>query len=186
VASLSVSTGTFAAVVVAGFVIACLSFVVAAFVGGWQVFAWLMDGRRVRVALVYGAHTGTAAITGKVRTDGSPPDLGQLHWPGSLEEVLGISVTNVGRAPVRIDGYGAPIVGGPVSLNPLADAIGPQLPFRLPPGETEAWYVRMSDVRALISSARAIRETVKPEVRMYVKLGTGDEKHSRRTLRVAS
>ena len=90
-------------------------------------------------------------------------------------EVIGIAVTNVGRAPVRIDKYGAELVRGGMSFHPLRDAIGPDLPFRLPPGETETWYARMQDARTLIYATERIRSDVSPDVRMLVTLGTGDD-----------
>lgn len=97
-------------------------------------------------------------------------------------EVVGIAVTNVGRAPVRIDRYCIALVRGGFSVYPVGNAIGPTLPYRLPPGETEVWLADAQDARALISATRSIGRIASDDVRMEVQLGTGDVKRTRRSL----
>jgi hypothetical protein len=94
-------------------------------------------------------------------------------------------VTNVGRAPVRIDRYGVQLVEGGMSFLPVGDALGPKLPFRLPPGETETWYAKVEDARALVFATRGVVKRVSDDVRMTVELGTGDTKRTRRSIHVA-
>lgn len=94
--------------------------------------------------------------------------------------MIGIAVTNVGRAPVRIDRYSAVLQRGGMSFSPVADAVGPGLPFRLAPGETETWFALADDAHRLGSSMRAIGRNVSDDVFMSVELGTGDTVRTRR------
>lgn len=150
---------------------------------GWQIASWSLDGRRVRVRLLHGAAGPTGHATGPVGRDRRPNDLSSLRVEGfQSQEVIGIAVTNVGRAPVRVDRYGVSLVRGGVSFFPMGDAIGPGLPHRLPPGETEVWLANAQDARALIIAARAAGQRVSRDVRMEVHLGTGDVKRTNRTI----
>lgn len=165
--------------------VACASLVLAAASLGWQVAAWLMDGRRVRVALLHGLRSASGVYSGKVERGGRPRDLASLYGQGIRgTEVIGVAVTNVGRAPVRIDRYSIELTGGGMAYVPIGEAIGPSLPHRLPPGETETWYAEVDAVRALVSATRASGLRVSDDVRAVIELGTGDEKRTRRTLTV--
>lgn len=131
-----------------GLLVACLSFGVAALSLGWQIAVWSLDGRRVRLSLTHGAMGRGGAATGKVARDGRPADLDRVRAEGFTgREVIGVSVTNLGRAPVRVDRYSCELVHGGLSYTPIGDAIGPPLPFRLAPGETETWYALGEDAR---------------------------------------
>lgn len=170
----------------AALLVACTSLALAAASLGWQVAAWQMDGRRTRVTLVHGLMNGRSVYTGKVGRDGRPRDLTSLRRQGiDGPELIGVAVTNVGRAPVRVDRYGIELVKGGYSLTPVAEAIGPELPYRLAPGETETWYARVDSASALVAAARAVGRGPSADVRAVVELGTGDEKRTRRTLKVA-
>lgn len=168
---------------IATFVIACLGLLLAVVSAAWQVFAWTFDGRRVRLRLVHGAIGPAGAVTGPVGRDGRPRDLSRVRAEGFVgEEVIGVSVTNVGRAAVRIDRYGAEVVRGGVALRPVADSLGPDLPYRLPPGETETWFVKARDARALLDAINGVRRGASREIRMSVELGTGDVRRTRRVI----
>lgn len=169
----------------AALLVASSSLVLAAASLGWQVAAWLMDGRRVRVTLLHGLLSAGGVYAGKVERGGRPRDLASLYRQGLHgTEVIGVAVTNVGRAPVRIDRYSIALAEGGMSFTPVADAIGPALPHRLPPGETETWYAEADSARALVSSVRAVGRRASDDVRAVVELSTGDEKRTRRTLTV--
>lgn len=166
-----------------GLLLACLSLAVAALSLGWQIAVWTLEGRRVRLTLTHGAMGFHGSVTGKVARDGRPKDLTQVRAEGfSGEEVIGVAVTNLGRAPVRIDKYSVRMVDGGLEASFLGEAIGPDLPFRLPPGETETWYARASSARALVHAQRTLRPHASGRVRMTVQLGTGDVRLTRRHL----
>lgn len=168
---------------IAAFVLATLSLLIAALSAGWQVYAWVLDGRRVRLTLVHGVFGRGGVATGLVGRDRLPKDVSQVRSEGfDGFEVLGVSVTNVGRAPVRIERYGVELTKGGMSHLPVGDLMGPDLPFRLPPGETETCYAKVEDARPLVYATRGIRRVVSDDVRMVVKLGTGDEKRTRRSV----
>lgn len=169
------------------FAAAILGLLVAAMSLGWQVCSWIYDGRRVRVALVHGVLGQTMVAAGRVGRDRKPRPVAPMRQQGFTgSEVIGIAVTNVGRAPVRIDRYSAGLVRGGMSLSPVGNAIGPALPFRLPPGETETWYAHADDARALIEATRSIGRAASLHVYMSVELGTGDTVRARRTIQLGS
>lgn len=168
---------------VAAFIVAALGLLVAALALGWQIAAWLYDGRRVRVSLVHGAISSSLAVTGKVERDRQPRDLSSSYIPGFVgREVIGIAVTNVGRAPVRIDRCTVVPRIGALSFTAHGNIVGPDLPYRLPPGETETWFVDATDVRALITSNAGTNRRASRDVAMTVVLGTGDSRRTRRTV----
>lgn len=73
---------------------------------GWHITAWALEGRRVRVVLKHGATGRGGVVLGSVDGSGNPRDLGSLREEGFTgPEVLGITVTNIGRAPVTISRY---------------------------------------------------------------------------------
>lgn len=169
--------------IVASFIIAALGLLVAALALGWQIAAWLYDGRRVRLQLVHGAVSPSMAVTGKVGRDRQPKDLSSAYIPGFVgRDVVGVAVTNVGRAPVRIDRCTVVPRVGPLSFTSHGNTVGQALPYRLPPGETETWYVDADDVRALISTNLSRGQTASYDVAMTVELGTGDTKRTRQSV----
>lgn len=164
-----------------GLLLACLSLVIAALSLGWQIAVWTLEGRRVRLTLTHGAMGRGGAVTGKVARNGQPKDLAQVRGEGFTgEELIGIAVTNLGRAPVRIDKYSVRMLDGGMEFSPLGESIGPDLPFRLPPGETETWYARASSARALVYASRGLKPHASARVQMTVQLGTGDVRRTRR------
>lgn len=170
---------------VAAFVVSCVGLIVAALALGWQIASWLLDGRRVRVSLVYGLHAGHGAYTAKIKRGGALPDVERIRRQGyDGKAVLGIVVTNVGRATVRIQNYSLGLASGGWSVTPVADGIGPALPFRLPAGESETWYVDVADAPALLAAARTVHPGIRGRFRMSVELGTGDVKATRASARI--
>jgi hypothetical protein len=170
-------------IAIGALVLAVLSFIASGLSVGWQIASWMMDGRRVRVSLLHGASGPVGSAVGKVGRNRRPRNLASVRAEGFTgNEVVGIAVTNIGRAPLRVDRYGVRLVKGGFSFYPIGEAVGPTLPFRLPPGETETWYANVDDARALVASARAIGHKVPAEIRMEIELGTGDWKRTRRSL----
>jgi hypothetical protein len=168
----------------AAFALAIVSLLVAALSLGWQVASWALSGRRVKVRLLHGVEGRGGFATGLVKRDGSPRRLDSLRaqgWNG--REVLAIEVINVGRSPVTVTSYSVLAVGTGAAYKPVGDAIGPILPYRLEPGESETWYSDMNDARALIHALASINKRAS-KVLMTVTLGTQTERKTRRTLTV--
>lgn len=152
---------------------------------GWQIAAWMLEGRRVRVALRYGLLTQGASATGLVGRDHQPRDLRALRAQGmDGPEVVGITVTNLGRSTVTISQYSVLLVKGGVSLNLFNGGVSSPLPFRLPAGESETRYAPMDDVHALLAAQNTISGHYIRRICMAVELGTGNVKKTRRSLRV--
>ena len=164
---------------IAAFSIACLGLFIAVLSLGWQVASWALEGRRVRVVLKHGAMGPGGSVSGPVECSGRPRDLSAVRAEGFTgTEVLGVTVTNIGRAPVTVSKYSANLVKAGFSFSPIGNRIGPELPFRLPPGESETWYAH-----ALASATATVKRHC-GKVSMSVELGTGDVKTTARFLRV--
>lgn len=178
--------GTVTFIDIATLVIACFGAVMAVLSLGWQIAAWALEGRRVRVVLKHGAIGRGGIVAGSVDGSGKPRDLRSHREQGFTgPEVLGITATNMGRAPVTISRYSATLIGGRLSFTPAGDQIiGPDLPFRLQPGESESWYVEMNTVHAVVDAAAAVDKASSRGVAMTVELGTGDTKKTRHHIRV--
>ena len=170
---------------IAAFVIGCLGFLIAALALGWQIASWALDGRRVKVTLKHGAMGRGGSVVGPVLRSGDPRDLSSVRAEGFLGmEVLGITVANVGRMPVTVRRYSVHAVGAGFAFTPMGEAIGPDLPYRLEPGDSETWYAEMQSARALLSSIRSIGRQAS-RVYMTVELGTGEERRTPTSLRVS-
>lgn len=171
---------------VAAFSVACVAAFIALLSLGWQIAAWRLGGRRVRVVLLHGIRGPHGVVTGKVLRAGKPRDLRQLIQQGFDElEVLGVEVTNVGRVPVTVQSYSAGTTGSVFSFNPVGKHMGPVLPFRIQPGESETWYVDMADVRALVKTVSSVNEEAPRPIAMSVKLGTGQAKTTSTAIRLS-
>lgn len=160
--------------------ISALALLVAALSAGWQFASYALEGRRIKLTLVHGAMGRAGFVVGPVGRGGQPRDLRSVRADGFVgTEVLGVTATNVGRAPVTITQYSVALRRGGFSFRPVGDRIGPELPYRLQPGESETWYAEMQSARALVFASAAVKQ-VSRSVRMTVTLGTGDEKVTRR------
>lgn len=170
-------------VAIAALVVGLASLLIAALSLAWQIASWALDGRRVHVRLLHGTLAQGGVFTGGVGRDRRRRSLSTLTAQGIVgREVLGIAVTNIGRAPVRVDQYSVELARGGMSFSRVGEVIGPTLPFRLPPGESETWFVELVDASALVSAARSTSPRVSADVRMRVQLGTGDTKRTRRSV----
>lgn len=161
--------------------ISAVSLTLAALSLGWQVSLWLLGGRRIRVRLVHGVIGKGGVVSGPVKA-GAKADIASLRTQGfNGPEVLGVQVINIGRLPVTLTSYTVKVFGGGMSYSPLADSIGPSLPFRLEAGESETWYVDFKYVRALASSDQAVGKDVS-RAYMTVDLATKHEKRTRQSV----
>lgn len=165
--------------------LAGLSLLVAALSLGWQIAGYLLEGRRVRVTLLHGSQGHSGIAVGAVTRDRKPKDLRPLRAEGfEGTEIIGITATNIGRAPITIEKYSVHAHNGGMAFTPLGDRIGPELPFRLAPGESQSWYAEMRDARALLHALGAVQPVRNHDVYMSITLGTGDLKRTKRRIQV--
>jgi len=157
--------------------IACLSFIVAALALGWQVAAWLLDGPRVRAVLQHGVVGRGGVVVTTVNKDARLSDMSLMReqgWRGP--DVIGVAVSNLGRAKVKVTGFGVVLKRGGLSANyPLSNEWSPPLPHWLEPGESATWYAPLQDAHALVDTTR---RTVNPRAggaQMKIQLGSGRE-----------
>lgn len=169
----------------AALLLAALSLLVAGLSLGWQVAQWLLSSGRPKAALVHGLVDGPGAYTGPVRRDGARVDLRHLRDQGIAgREVIGVQVTNVGRAPVQVERIAVQAQGGRMSFVPLRDRIGPDLPHSLQPGTNATWYASFEDAALLASSSREVLRDSVTGVFMTVQLGDGRTIRTKRVMRV--
>ncbi|MHC6176198.1 phosphoribosylamine--glycine ligase [Glutamicibacter endophyticus] len=165
-------------------IISLLSLVIAALSIGWQIAQYLLSAGRPKATLLHGLVSSAAAYTGPVGSDEKKRSLDGLLQQGiSGVEAIGIQITNHGRAPVIIEKITLFPRGGTMSLVPLGELIGPDLPYKLEPGANSSWYVDYLHATRLIASSREVLREKVSGVYMSAQLGTGKSIKTRRTLR---
>lgn len=165
--------------------ISTLSLVIAGASLGWQVAQWLLSAGRARAVLMHGMLHGAGAFVGPVRKDGSGYDLKILHRQGFEGiAVVGIQVTNHGRAPLFVEGVSLAPRGGVMRFVPMAELHGPDLPHRLEAGTNASWYTSTDHAVTLAASSRDVLREKVSGVYMTAQLGTGNTVETKRTLRV--
>lgn len=165
--------------------LSAVSLLVAGLSLGWQIAQWLLAAGRPRANLQHGVWQGGAAIVGTVPKSGRAIDVAGLRRPGyGGPQVVGIQVTNYGRAPVTIEKVAVHTRGGVMSLVPLAERLGPDLPYRLESGTNASWYVAADDAVRLATSSREVLDEAVTGVYMVAELATGKAVETPQTLRV--
>lgn len=170
----------------AALIVAILSLVVAVSALSWQVISWRLNGGRVRAKLVHGIAGRGGVVVAPVARGSSYKNVEQLRehgWHGA--EVLGIEVTNTGRANVQVTGFAFWHPSSKAALSfPAGNALSPQLPCFVEPGTTKAWYADLEDGRAMVRAMNAAEQTRGNTLQMRVTLGTGQAVTASGSLRV--
>jgi len=165
--------------------VSALSLVLAALALGWQIAQYLLSAGRPKATLLHGLVSSSGAYSGPVRADGRGFDLDGLRRQGTSGfEVVGIQVTNHGRAPVIIESVKLLPRGGALSLTPVGERVGPDLPHKLEPGANASWFVDLGHAGRLAAAAREVLNKQVAGVYMTAHLGTGKTVRTSRTLRV--
>lgn len=87
---------------------------------------------------------------------------------------LAVRVTSTGRAPVTVQQWTIKASASGTSITPIADSIGPPLPKRLEPGETETWCLPLEHVHRLVYAAQVLKDTGNvDDIDIEVELGSG-------------
>lgn len=152
--------------------VSCGSLLLAGLSLGWQVAQWLLSAARPRAELRHGLLAGGSVVAGSVSKEGVGCDVAQLLRQGFTgSEVLGILVTNRGRAPLSVDRVTVRARGGLMSLVPTS-TFGPDLPYTIQPGTNASWYLPLEQAEMLLAASRAANEAVSG-LYMTAELGTG-------------
>lgn len=171
----------------AALLVACLSLVLSGLALGWQVALFLLNGGRVRTQLKHGVFGQGRVAAGPVKMDGQRLQLSSLRaqgWTGP--EVLGVEVTNTGRARVQITAFGIRQGRkGIAAYYPSGNSYSPTLPAWIEPGSSSTWYAELQDGAALIHATGRVGRRGVNELRMTITLGTGKAIVTRRRLRLA-
>ena len=168
----------------AALIVSAVSLLIAGLSLGWQVAQWLLSAARARATLLYGAIGSGGVYVEQVGRKGQRYDLPALRSQGaSGPEVLGVKVTNHGRASLVVENVSVKAKGGGMSLTPIGDRIGPELPHRIEPGANATWYTPMDGARALVSSSREVLHHSITGVYMTAELGTGKTVKTHNALR---
>jgi hypothetical protein len=115
---------------------------------GWQAATYVLTGGRITVGLRVGGLGNGGMAT-------APPETLSQDWlenlasQGFSRPIVAVTVANIGRQPVTVARWGLKSGLG-MSLYPVADSIGPDLPHRLDIGESATWAVDMHAVEAFI------------------------------------
>lgn len=168
----------------AAFIVALLALVVGMLALGWQIAAWVLDGRRVQAVLRYGARVMGGVVVGPVDRLGKPLDLTDASVPGGLgDEVIGVQLSNLSRTSrVRVESFAARVDSG-AAFDPQGTAIGESLPCWLEAGETKSWYMEARTARRLVEVSRQMNPKT-DRVFMTVSLSPGRTVRARGFLHV--
>lgn len=158
----------------AALIVSAVSLLVAGLSLGWQVAQWLLSAARPKAKLMHGVVDGSGAYVGPVGRSGARLNVQQLRPQGIAgPEVIGIQVTNHGRAPLVVERVTVHTRGGQMTFMPVGDLIGPTLPQTIEPGANQSWYTDLDRANALASSSREVLKEQVTGVYMTALLGTG-------------
>lgn len=161
-------------------VLGVLGFGLAALSLTWQVAVWRLAPGRARCLLLHGALNAYGGVSGPVGKDGKPRtadlELSAAQGYGGAE-VLGIEVHNVGRAPLKVTSYSAVIEGTGISLSPMGDAVGPDLPHTIDPGDSAQWWSHMTSIKE--AAWVAYEGRVPTTARAHMKITTAQRQEAR-------
>lgn len=165
--------------------ISAVSLAVAGTSLGWQIAQWLLSAGRPKAKLLHGVQGGGGAVTGPVGKDGKQFRTDRLRAQGfNGPELIGVQITNHGRAPVTIESVSVAPRGGSARFVPQAQLMGPDLPHRIDAGTNASWYVDVEVGQLLVETSRTALEERVTGVYMTATLGTGKEISTPTTLRI--
>ena len=164
--------------------ISSLSLLIAGLALGWQVALYLLSAGRPRAILMQGVLDGGSAITMPVPNNGGGFDVASLRRQGfDGAEVIGVEVTNHGRLPVTVEAITLHPRGGKMSVMPVGERIGPDLPHTVAPGTNASWYMPRELAFKLAESSREVLHERVKSVYGRAKLATGKAVDTKNELR---
>jgi hypothetical protein len=154
-----------------------IALVMSALSLGWQAATFVLTGGRVKVELRIGAmHAGSWGMIH------APVDALEHTWSdvqaeqGYVDRVIVVLVRNVGRLPVSVMEWSVMAEPTGASFRPVGHSIGPDLPYRLDPGTTETWAVRLSEIVAPIEATKTAFRVPEGTMRLRGQVGLGNGK----------
>jgi hypothetical protein len=141
-------------------VIAVVGLVLSIVALAWQIMSWRLTGSVVRVVVSHGLGVG-----------------------GSWPQLVAIEAMNVGRTPVSVHGWGFRLPDGRTlwpAVGHRGSWAGPAVPLTLDPGHSASWQVDAKSIRATLMD----EALPNAELRGFVNLGTGEQRRSRKTIRL--
>ena len=171
---------------IAALLLSAVSLLVAGLSLGWQVAQWVLSAARPKAQLMQGVLSAAGGVYLRpVDREGRSADLQQLRGQGiGGPEVIGIRVTNHGRAPLIVERVSVHSRGGSLSLVPISELSGPPLPRRIDPGANESWFVDLEWALTLVQASREVLKERVSGLYMVAELGTGRSVKTANTLRV--
>lgn len=170
---------------VVALVIASISLLVAGLSLGWQIAQWLLSAGRPKAMLLHGVQGGGGVVTGPVERTGAPRNIKNVRKQGfDGPEIIGVQVTNRGRAPVTVESVALCPRGGEVRFVPQGELNGSELPHRLEAGTNSSWFVDADLGHRLVAVSRDTLQERIQGVYMSVTLGTGKTIKTPTTLRM--
>ena len=149
--SVTVTEAVTLAIAVAGFLLALAAL-------GWQIVTFVASGSRVKVEIENGLI---------------------MHTDDSGKTYIGITARNVGRTPVDVDQWYFDIKDadndGKLVVAQPEPWVGPEVPYRLEPGQSVGWRMYASEIRAALAAHGHASDT---PLRGRVTLGDGKDVRS--------
>lgn len=142
---------------VAAFVLGIVGTVLAAGSLGWQVWSFVLQGARPKLAPVIGFLTAGGLVSSDATRDvrESIKSAASQVTPGPL--VIGVKVVNDGRAPFHVTGWAVRADPSTISFAVLDNQIaGPTIPCDLPPSGEATFVTELVNARALANGGQAV------------------------------
>lgn len=168
---------------VATFVIAVFGAVVAAGSATWNVAQWRLSGGRAKVRLVMGNATPSGLMVGEP-SEATSRNIQRLAEIGFAKQVVGVEVSNVGRAAITVQSWALKTTKTEVSYIPITDSVGPPLPCTIDPGAQQTWVVDMQEGVSLLHTAAEFEGSDGEKICGTARLGTGQQLQTEKSVRL--
>ncbi len=136
----------------------------------WNYVQFRLSGPRVRVRILRGAKSTTAVAS--AAGSASEANFEMLRDQGFTEHLVGVEVSNVGRAPTEVQKCSAEFGG--FGFTVMQDPSNPALPHRLEAHSSATWWVPLDPIRQIAAVGRQVNGREIRAVRMEVVI-TGPE-----------
>lgn len=141
---------------VAALSIAIVGVILAASSLTWNIVLFLLQGARPRVTAIMGAVTADGNLIVGPALPGMVESITRTLEQFGGPMVVGVEVTNAGRAPLHIHKWSVKAEPFGATLVPLNNGdLGAETPCDITPGATQSFVMNADQVRAMLAASTA-------------------------------
>lgn len=158
----------------ASLLVAVLGVVMAAASLTWQAASFVLTGGRPKIDLKPGALAADGGSMVLVEPRQFTPDwFKNTASQGFGRPIVAIEVRNVGRLPITVNRWHLATRVG-VTLMPIADSIGPDLPHQINVGQSATWAVGLQEVKGVADTAGEVLGDGETTAAVFGRIVLGD------------